>query len=360
MKISNILQKWYKLNKRILPWRETSNPYYIWISEVILQQTRVQQGMEYYLNFIREYPDINTLASADKNNVLKLWEGLGYYNRALNLLEAANYIKNNHNGQLPDNYDDLIKIKGIGKYTAAAISSIAFNKSVPVVDGNVIRLLSRFYGIYENMKSSAGINSIYKLAGNIIDPKNPGNHNQSLMEFGALVCTPKNPGCKDCVLNKKCFAFQNQATLALPVNKKNITIRNRYFNYLVILSDSQIVIKQRKEKDIWKDLYDFPLIETNRKFSLEELIENKLWKSIKNIVNTNEVTIRDFKPHILSHQLIHATFFILQLKGSIDLQDNNFMKINISSIKNYPVPRLIDKFINSMDFTNPIKKTTSL
>lgn len=220
MIITSVLIKWYHKNKRHLPWRDTQNPYLIWISEVILQQTRVIQGLDYYLRFIRKLPDIQSLATVSEDEVLKLWQGLGYYTRARNLHAAAKNIVHYFNGKFPDNYTDILKLKGIGKYTAAAVASFAFNEPVPVVDGNVCRVLSRLYAINYPADSAEGQKLIYSLAEKIIDKKNPGIFNQAIMEFGALQCVPQNPDCSKCPLNKKCLAYIYNNVSLFPVKKK--------------------------------------------------------------------------------------------------------------------------------------------
>ena len=254
---------WYLQNKRELPWRTTTRPYFIWLSEIILQQTRVNQGIPYYLKFVKSFPTIEILANASEENVLKLWQGLGYYSRARNLHLTARYITNQLNGVFPNNYKELIKLKGVGDYTASAISSICFNEPRAVVDGNVYRVLARVFGIDIPINSSRGINEFKNLAQQLVDTKQPGIYNQAIMEFGARYCVPQNPNCNTCIFNDRCIAFQKQLVSELPVKLPKTSIINFFFNYIVIISeDDKTVLRQRTEKGIWQKLYEFPLIET--------------------------------------------------------------------------------------------------
>ncbi len=341
MSFSKQLIYWYLQNKRDLPWRKTTNPYYIWLSEIILQQTRVNQGLAYYKKFIKTFPTIYDLAKADQDTVLKLWQGLGYYSRARNLHFSAKHIANQLNGDFPSTYKDLLKLKGVGDYTASAIASICFNDPTAVVDGNVYRVLSRYFGIKTPINSTKGIKEFKQLAQELIDTKNPATFNQAIMEFGAIQCKPQNPDCDNCPLNTSCVALQKKIIKILPVKDKKGIIKKRYFNYLVITSPkNKIALKQRKLNDIWKGLYEFPLIETLNEIDLEYLLKTDEYNQIINedkavisLYNTNSIV------HKLSHQHIYCKFWIVntgqEVANSILLYD----------LEKHPVPVLIHNFI---------------
>ena len=264
---------WYLQNKRELPWRTTTQPYFIWLSEIILQQTRVNQGIPYYLKFVKSFPTIEILANASEENVLKLWQGLGYYSRARNLHLTARYITNQLNGVFPKNYKELIKLKGLVDYTASAISSVWFNEPRAVVDGNVYRVLARVFGIDIPINSSRGINEFKNLAQQLVDTKQPGIYNQAIMEFGARYCVPQNPNCNTCIFNDRCIAFQKQLVSELPVKLPKTSIINFFFNYIVIISeDDKTVLRQRTEKGIWQKLYAFPLLDPSNDVILSQIM----------------------------------------------------------------------------------------
>jgi len=344
MSISKVLIKWYNLNKRDLPWRETNNPYIIWVSEIILQQTRVNQGIHYFYRFIEHFPDIKSLADAPVDDVLKLWQGLGYYSRARNMHQAAKTIMNDYGGKFPQDYSEILKLKGIGEYTAAAIGSFCFNTAVPVIDGNVIRFLSRFFGVYESISTAKGKKTIKKLAEENIDSKNPGTYNQAIMEFGALQCTPKNPDCIECPLRKECYAYSNNLISDLPVKKKKIKITKRYFNYIHIIYKENTFIEQRTEKDIWHMLYQLPLIETKTKSSTQEIINHELWEKIFENSNPEIVEITNTIKHQLSHQQLFTRFYKVVIKKPTNYLKQNYLTINHADIEKYGVPRLIDRY----------------
>jgi A/G-specific adenine glycosylase len=338
MEFSNKLIKWYLVNKRDFPWRNTREPYKIWLSEVILQQTRTLQGLPYYIAFTKKYKTVQQLANADEQEVLKLWQGLGYYSRARNLHIAAKHIDNEFNGVFPNNYKALLKLKGVGDYTASAIASICFDEKCAVVDGNVYRVLSRYFGIETPINSSKGIKEFKKLAQKLLPKKNYGLYNQAIMDFGATICTPKKTKCNDCIFNDSCFALQHKKVANFPIKISKTKIRNRYFNYLVILSsNNKISIQKRVSKGIWQHLYEFPVIETSKTLHLEELIEHKDFK----LFNPESVSLFNSKPiiHKLSHQHIFANFWIVKTKN------NSLETVNINELKNYPIPTLIDNFI---------------
>jgi A/G-specific adenine glycosylase len=345
MKFSNQLIYWYLQNDRDLPWRKSKNPYFIWLSEIMLQQTRVNQGLAYYITFTKEFPTVFELANASESKVLKLWQGLGYYSRARNLHFSAKYIANELNGEFPSTYDEIKKLKGVGDYTASAISSICFDQSEAVVDGNVYRVLSRYFGIKTAINSSAGIKEFKKLAQTLIDPTQPGTHNQAIMDFGALHCKPQNPLCETCPFNNSCIALANKTIKELPLKEKKIKVRKRYFNFLVFISDNhQTVLSERKGKGIWQGLYQFPLVETEKSVSKETLqSENPTEiKSLEDLVLFNEKEI----VHKLSHQHLYTKFWIVKKDN---LQENS---ISWKDVEKYPVPILIANFLKNFNPSN--------
>jgi A/G-specific adenine glycosylase len=340
------IHSWYSLYKRDLPWRNTNDPYLIWLSEIILQQTRIDQGMAYFSRFADEFPTISTLADASEDQILKLWQGLGYYSRARNLHFTAKFIQQKFDGIFPEDHDTIISLKGIGEYTAAAIASISFNLEYPSVDGNVYRVLSRFFGISEPIDTSNGKKIFYDLAKELIKGSDPGMHNQAIMEFGALQCTPKKPDCNQCPLNGRCFAFLNQKIAELPVKQNKTKTRNRYFNYLVLSSKNNTWIRKRVENDIWKNLFEFPFIETENEISIEKLLIQTEFR--KFIPITEQVAIEnvsDWKIHILSHQRIHYRFVRIQLIDEIHLPKDIF-QVNKEDIFNFAVPKLLETYLN--------------
>ena len=278
MDISGKIIEWYKVNRRALPWRETNDPYKIWVSEIILQQTRVLQGLDYYRRFTEAFPDIQSLASASIDQVMRLWQGLGYYSRAVYLHQAAQHIMEEHAGTVPGSYRELLKIKGIGEYTAAAIASIAFQEPVPLIDGNVFRVIARLFNISYEKGTAEARKAAREIAGEILDPSCPGLHNQAMMEFGALQCIIKNPDCGKCILHEGCRACLYGKVNLLPVKRKREARLQRYFNYLVVRSGDSILMRKRNGKDIWQYLYDFPLIETSSLEDPADIIASEEWK----------------------------------------------------------------------------------
>ncbi|MGJ8548181.1 A/G-specific adenine glycosylase [Winogradskyella wichelsiae] len=340
------LINWYSVKKRELPWRETNEPYYIWLSEIILQQTQVKQGLPYYEEFVANYPTIFDLAKASETSVLKLWQGLGYYSRARNLHATAKHIVNELEGEFPNNYKDLLKLKGVGDYTASAIASIAFNEVAAVVDGNVYRVLSRYFGIETAINSTAGIKEFKLLATSLIDKKQPAIFNQAIMEFGALQCKPKNPDCETCPFKDSCVALQNNRISELPLKLKKTKVTTKYFNFLVCIDHNKhTLIEKRTHKGIWLNLYQFPLIESQKSLTSEEFhlldVENTVLETIDFEYSLyNEVDI----VHKLSHQHLHTKFWIIEAK-TLSKQ-----AIPIKSLSEYPVPTLINDFINQFNF----------
>jgi A/G-specific adenine glycosylase len=345
---------WYDKNKRYLPWRNTSDPYKIWLSEIILQQTRVNQGMEYYLNFVKRYPDIFSLERASQDEIYKMWQGLGYYNRADNLMAAAKTIVNDFHGIFPEKPEELIRIKGIGPYTAAAIASIAFNYPRAVVDGNVFRVLSRIFGITTPINTHSGKKIFEALAGELLTKNQAGTFNQAIMEFGALYCKPKNPDCPHCIFFTDCIAARQNRVEQFPVKKNKVKIRNRYFYYLFIRQNSgqgiSCLLKRRDKKDIWKNLYDFPMLESTRKLNPAEIIENPMAKALFGKQKFNIEAISDEYRHQLTHQKIHAVFIkIIVNKNTEQLPEKSLLLVDENEIINYPVPRLLERYLQDQE-----------
>lgn len=337
---------WYEINKRELPWRNTSNPYYIWLSEIILQQTRVDQGMAYYLKFVEEFPTVKELANAEDEKVLRLWQGLGYYSRARNLHFTSKLIVENYNSVFPADFQEIKKLKGVGEYTAAAIASFAFNLPHAVLDGNVFRVLSRIFGIEIAIDSTKGKKHFLELCNELLDKKNPALFNQAIMEFGALQCVPKNPNCSMCIFMVNCIAFSKNKVLELPIKSKSLIRKNRYFNYLIITHQQNVIIKKRIENDIWQNLFDFPLIETESSIELTELklkiknhdlLKNKSW-SLDKVSST-------FK-HVLSHRDIYTSFFHIKIEEQPSIK-NNYVLCQASELDNYGMPRVITRYLDS-------------
>ena len=337
----NILH-WYAKNKRSLPWRSTRDPYRIWLSEIMLQQTRVAQGLPYYSKFVDEFPSVYDLANANEEKVLKLWQGLGYYSRARNLHATAKMVVAEYKGEFPKTYIELLKLKGVGDYTASAIASICFDLPEPVVDGNVYRVLSRYFGVDIPINSTKGIAHFKLLAREVMDKENIRDYNQGIMEFGAMQCVPKSPDCTSCPLNESCLALTNNSVKELPVKIKKTKIKNRYFNYLVVLSpEKNTLLKQRIGKGIWQNLWEFPLLECSTSAHLKE-IEARYEEIIKldcvpeiRLYNSVEIV------HKLSHQNLHTKFWIL------NIEKEPIKGIHFNKLEDFPVPVLIADFINT-------------
>ena len=346
MNFSKTLKTWYSVNKRDLPWRQTVEPYNIWLSEIILQQTQVKQGLPYYSAFLSEFPTVFHLANAPESAVLKLWQGLGYYSRARNLHAAAKYITSELNGQFPNTYKGLIELKGVGDYTASAIASICFNEVAAVVDGNVYRVLARYFGISTPINSTKGAKEFKLLAQELIDKKDPATFNQAIMEFGATQCKPQSPDCLICPFNIGCFAFNENKVSNFPVKTKAAKAKKKYFNFLVIESkNNQTVIEKREGKGIWQNLYQFPLVETNKDMDFEDF--NNQIKAINLLKNINfELSLYNSESivHKLSHQHLYSKFWIVKTDASMP------NSIPVETIKDYPVPILIDNFIERFYF----------
>lgn len=345
MKISDIITRWYHHHQRDLPWRNTKDPYAIWISEIILQQTRVAQGIDYYHRFINRFPDLQSLAEAKTEEVLKVWQGLGYYARARNMHAAAVQMIRDHGGAFPASYQEMLKLKGIGPYTAAAIASIAFNEPRAVIDGNVHRVIARLFGLFEPPRRAGANCGICRQAEALLDRAEPGIHNQALMEFGAMVCTPAHPSCPSCPVNRYCVAFKKDQVQELPVRSKQVKQRHRYFHYFIMVSGSRILIRQRTARDIWQHLFEFPLIETPRPVSPGHLMESPSWNQWFRDRREIPVRVSGMTRHILTHQVIHARFYHLDTFPADDAFKTSFLEVPLAEITKFPVPKLIENYL---------------
>lgn len=338
---SDILLNWYAENKRDLPWRETTDPYLIWISEIILQQTRVVQGYEYFLRFIDRFPDVESLASASEDEVMKYWQGLGYYSRARNLHAAAKGM----NGVFPVTYDGVRALKGVGDYTAAAICSFAYKMPYAVVDGNVYRVLSRYFGIDTSIDSTEGKKTFTALAAEMLDRTQPAEYNQAIMDFGAIQCTPQNPHCMFCPLADGCSALSEAKVLELPVKGHKTKTTNRYFNYIYVRMGARTFVHKRTENDIWQNLFELPLIETEKDLSEEEFLASAPFLELfaDGEVPAIRSVCRNVK-HVLSHRVIYANFYEVTLSDTSG-SFKGYQQIDAADLEQYAVPRLIHAFL---------------
>lgn len=340
-----ILTLWYQQNKRDLPWRLNNDPYLVWVSEIILQQTRIDQGTDYYLRFIERFPNIRSLAGATEEEVLKLWQGLGYYSRARNMHHAAHQIMEEFDGQFPGTYNNIRKLKGVGDYTAAAIASISFGSENAVIDGNVYRALSRIFGISTPIDTTTGKKEFSDLAHSLLDKQNPGLFNEALMEFGALQCIPRNPACSECPFQNICLALKNNTIHQLPVKSKQLKQKNRYFNYLFIQYKENFFLEKRQAKDIWHNLYQLPLIETDEQINEMEFISSKQFREF---FSGLQVTVESIAPgikHQLTHQRLHIRFFHISL--SQPLTKSGSILTNLRDYHRFPVPKPIDNYLTN-------------
>ncbi|MEL7122961.1 MAG: A/G-specific adenine glycosylase [Bacteroidota bacterium] len=340
------LLEWYLAHPRPLPWKETKNAYYIWLSEIILQQTRVAQGTPYYYSFVETFPTIQDLASAPEDLIMKKWEGLGYYSRARNLHTTAKYIVENHGGIFPNTYKEILNLKGVGPYTAAAIASFAFDLPYAVVDGNVYRILSRIFGLHAPIDQTQGKKAFTNLAQKLLPKEQAADFNQAIMNFGATQCTPKSPDCSKCPFVDNCIAHNGDLIDVLPVKSKKIKKRTRYFHYLIINNESKVYIRKRVNKDIWKHLFEFPLIESdelerNYKKLLASSTLQQLFKIPKELISVSKTY-----QHILTHQKIHAIFFELTIKDTINTDDFDWIVIERKKLNNFAFPKLIDCYLS--------------
>ncbi|MFM1878656.1 MAG: A/G-specific adenine glycosylase [Bacteroidota bacterium] len=346
MSFSDTILEWYRKHKRDLPWRKSDEPYNVWLSEIMLQQTRVEQGLPYYLKFISKYPTICDLAAAEEEEVLKLWQGLGYYSRARNLHRTAKMVCYELGGKFPETYEGLHKLKGVGPYTASAIGSICFSLATPVVDGNVFRLLSRYFGVELPIDSGEGIRYFLELAKEVMPSNHFGEYNQGVMEFGSKQCVPKSPDCAVCPLAESCWALSHQKIATLPFKRGKQKIRNRYFHYMVPLdSSNNTYMHKRSNGGIWSQLYEFPLLESESAPTLE-LVQQEMVR-ILGLPHEESLRISQFNDvpvvHKLSHQHLHTTFWLVKM------QQIPNASISWRQAKQLPVPVLIANFIETLE-----------
>src|SRR6187397_163857 len=350
-----LLLQWNSyLNTRKMPWKGEKDPYKIWLSEIILQQTRVEQGWKYYEKFITLFPDVNKLAAARDEKIYKLWEGLGYYSRCKNLIETARFVSKNLNGKFPDEFKDILSLKGIGNYTASAIASFAYDLPYAVVDGNVFRVLSRVFGIKKPIDSTEGKKIFSQLASELLDKKRPGIYNQALMDFGAVICKPQNPLCDNCVLKDHCFAYKKGLVNKLPIKEKKIKITTRWFNYLVIGYNDKIYIRKRVGNDIWKNLHEFVLIETNSDVSAKRILAKAEKENILEKNSYKVVSISPLYSQQLSHQKINGRFIKIAVKKEFVLP--GFKLVSLKQLSRHAFPRFLNAYFEKEGSLPPYKK----
>ncbi|QTV06569.1 A/G-specific adenine glycosylase [Faecalibacter bovis] len=341
MKFNYLILSWFDKNKRELPWRNTRNPFHIWLSEIILQQTRVEQGKNFYLNFITEFDTVNDLAKADEQKVLKLWQGLGYYSRARNLHFTAQFVSNELNGVFPDTFKELKKLKGIGDYTAAAIASIVYNEPVPAVDGNMFRVFSRYFNVEDDISLAKTKKVFWDLGIEVIDEKRPGDFNQAVMDLGATICLPKAAKCDICPLNESCEALRLNKVQELPIKTKKVKVSNRFLHFILVQNGNEIGLVKREGNDVWRNLFTLPMIETTT-----DLLDNE------DLIHQNihlDLSFISEEKHILSHQNLFIKYYryipnVSKIEHLRNLSD--FEWINLNEIENYPLPKPIENFIN--------------
>ena len=346
MNFANELSRWYNTNKRSLPWRDTNDAYVIWLSEIILQQTRVEQGLPYFNRFLEKYPDVSAFAGASEDEVLKLWQGLGYYSRGRNMLKTARQVVSEYDGVFPVKYEQLIKLKGIGEYTAAAISSFSSNEARAVVDGNVYRVLARYFGINEPINTTRGIKLFRGLADEMLDREHPGQHNQALMEFGAMLCKPKKPDCSICPVRLSCIAYRDNSVASLPVKLKTVKIKERHFNYFLVSDGQSLLMNKRGDNDIWANMYDLPMLETPDAVQAEVLIELPEAKALfgEHIGIKSSYLARK---HVLTHQHIYAQFIQITVPaGYQHLQ--KYTRVEFGDLDKIAMPKIIYSFLNNL------------
>lgn len=354
MLFSEKLIDWYSINLRDLPWRATQDPYKIWLSEIVLQQTRVAQGLPYYLRFLKHFPTVFDLATAKEDEVLKLWQGLGYYSRARNLHATAKFIAQEKNGFFPQTAEELKKLKGVGEYTAHAIASFCFREPVAVLDGNVFRVLSRVFGVNDEIDTPAGKRIFNDLAQKLLDKEKPDLYNQAIMEFGALQCTPKIPDCTICPFSKNCVAYQNQLIADLPRKKKKVKVKQEHINYLVLVDQKgNTFMQQRTQKGIWRNLFEFPRLESEFVNGVSDGVNETI--KLKSLEN-HKVEIIPFYPqpvkHLLSHRKLFIQFYIGKVTDYSAFPSLSKKYHIVQNIHTFAVPVVIERFIEASDFFN--------
>lgn len=349
MNFSKNLINWYAQNKRDLPWRQTTDPYKIWLSEIILQQTRVDQGMSYYHKFVDHYPTVIDLANASEDSILRDWQGLGYYSRARNLHSSAKVIRDTYKGRFPESYEDILKLKGIGAYTAAAISSFSYGLPKPVVDGNVMRVLSRVFGVTDPIDSKEGLSKINEIASELIEIKDPATYNQAIMEFGAIQCTPKKPNCVSCPFKAECYALKNNLIETLPIKKGKTKVSQVFLSYAILELENSIYFKKRDDSSIWKGLYDFPLIQSTEKIADEAVID-QLFSILELPIGSvfekksSEIT------HLLSHRRLSVCFYHISLKNKWYTAPKGVFLMNFEECSKKGLPRVIEKYLKDINW----------
>lgn len=342
---TQLLMQWNReANSRLMPWKGEKDPYKIWISEIILQQTRVEQGLEYYRRFIETFPTVKHLAKAPEQKVFKLWEGLGYYSRCKNLIASAKYIAGERKGKFPDKYEDILALKGVGPYTAAAIASFAFQLPYAVVDGNVFRVLSRYFGISTPIDSTEGKKLYTQLADSLLDRDAPGLYNQAIMDFGAVICKPQQPLCSICPQQQDCRAFKHQCIDQLPVKEKQLQRKSRWFYYFIVAIDGKLLIRKRASKDIWQNLYEFVLYESNEQLTLDK---KTLGKLLTKVFGKSRIAVKGISDEFgqqLTHQALSGRFIHIEMAKGQPLPEG-YEAIKSSAIKKYPFPRFITTYL---------------
>ncbi|NMN38419.1 A/G-specific adenine glycosylase [Pedobacter sp. SG918] len=343
MTFQNELINWYLINKRDLPWRHTNDAYTIWLSEVILQQTRVEQGLPYFNRFLENFPTVADFANATEAKVLKLWQGLGYYSRGRNMHATAQIVVKDYQGIFPNLHDELLKLKGIGEYTAAAISSFSSGEARAVVDGNVFRVLSRFYGSATPINTPAGKKEFYTLANDLLYKEDPALYNQAIMEFGAMQCKPKSPNCGICPLSQECYAYNHGLVNVLPVKIRKAEQKHRYLNYFICVEDDKVLIRERQAGDIWQHLYDFPSLETTEKY---EWSNPSFVDQVKSVFgNKADFAFIKTQKHILTHQIIHIQFFALKNYIFNFSKQKELNWVSLTKLDELPQPKVIHDFV---------------
>ena len=351
MNFAEEIIEWYQKNKRDLPWRKTDDPYIIWLSEIIMQQTRVEQGTPYFNRFSEKYPTVKHFASASEDEILKLWQGLGYYSRGRNMHQTAQAVMEEYSGYFPKSYDSLIKLKGIGEYTAAAISSFSANEARAVVDGNVFRLLSRYFGIDTPINTGKGKKLFTELANELLDKLQAGQYNQAIMEFGSLQCKPKNPDCISCPLQAGCEARKTKRINDLPVKIKSLKIRERFFNYIIVQKDGQVLVNKRGAGDIWENMFDLPLFETENLTDVQDLIRSEDFiRSFGAQVKIKSVSAP--VKHILSHQKLQTSFIEIEGFSEQFISKKSWFYVSLNELEKLAQPKLIFHFFENFHKLN--------
>jgi len=348
MNFGLIIRGWYKKNLRELPMRRTRDPYKIWVSEIIMQQTRMNQGIPYYLRFIEAFPAVADLAAAPEDSVLKLWQGLGYYSRARNLQESARYIMEHLDGKIPGDFEGLLKLKGVGRYTAAAIASICYDEPCAAVDGNVSRVIARLYGVDDPVNSTGGARQIQALAQEMLDHGDPGTHNQAMIDFGAMQCVPSSPPCPSCPLAAGCHANLTGRVDLIPAKIPKQRPKKRWFYFYLILYKGNIILTKRGEKDIWRSLYQFPVLEPESPLPEKELLDAGIPAQLAS--RLQKVSLSGPVTHQLTHQSIHARFIHLEMSSLPDNLPADWIQVPLQEVDQYPVPRLIHRYLESVKF----------